>query len=46
VSFADITLYVVFQRVFIVISVHFLIDSVRKLLDTRSYTSSFVIVVK
>jgi hypothetical protein len=35
VSFAAITLCVAFQRVFIV--VYFVIDSVRKLLDTRSY---------
>jgi hypothetical protein len=37
VSFAAITLCVAFQRVFIVVSVHFVIDSVRKLLDTSSY---------
>jgi hypothetical protein len=35
VSFAAITLYVASQRVFIV--VYFVIDSVRKLLDTPSY---------
>jgi hypothetical protein len=35
VSFAIITLYVASQRVFIVVSVYFVIDSVRKLLDTR-----------
>jgi hypothetical protein len=39
VSFAAITLYVASQRVFIVVSVHFFIDSVRKLLDTPSYNS-------
>jgi hypothetical protein len=39
VSFASITLYVASQRVFIVISLYFLIIvSVRKLLDTPSYT--------
>jgi hypothetical protein len=31
------TLCVAFQRVFIVVSVYFVIDSVRKLLDTPSY---------
>jgi hypothetical protein len=34
VSFAAITLFVASQRVFIVVSVYFVIDSVRKLLDT------------
>jgi hypothetical protein len=37
VSFATITLCVASQRVFIVVSVYFVIDSVRKLLDTPSY---------
>jgi hypothetical protein len=37
VSFAAITLFVASQRVFIVVSVYFVIDSVRKLLDTPSY---------
>jgi hypothetical protein len=37
VSFAAITLCVVSQRVFIVVSVYFVIDSVRKLLDTAWY---------
>jgi hypothetical protein len=37
VSFAAITLYVASQRVLIVVSVYFVIDSVRKLLDTPSY---------
>jgi hypothetical protein len=37
VSFAAITLCVVSQRVFIVV-VYFVIDSVRKLLDTHSYS--------
>jgi hypothetical protein len=36
VSFAIITLCVASQRVFIVV-VHFVINSVRKLLDTLSY---------
>jgi hypothetical protein len=36
-SFAAITLCVASQRVFIVVSVYFVIDSVRKLLDTPSY---------
>jgi hypothetical protein len=37
VSFAAITLCVASQRVFIVVSVYFVIDSVRKLLVTHSY---------
>jgi hypothetical protein len=37
VSFAAITLCVASQRVFIIIVVYFVIDSVRKLLDTPSY---------
>jgi hypothetical protein len=37
VSFAAITLCVASQRVFIVVSVYFVIDSDRKLLDTPSY---------
>jgi hypothetical protein len=36
VSFAAVTLCVASQRVFIVVSVYFVIDSVRKLLDTPS----------
>jgi hypothetical protein len=36
VSFAAITLCVASQRVFIVVSVYFVIDSLRKLLDTPS----------
>jgi hypothetical protein len=36
-SFATVTLYVASQRVFIVISLYFVIVSVRKLLDTLSY---------
>jgi hypothetical protein len=39
VSFAAINLCVASQRVFIVVSVYFVIDSVRKLLDTFSYIS-------
>jgi hypothetical protein len=38
VSFATITLYVASQRVLIVVA-YFVIDSVRKLLDTPSYMS-------
>jgi hypothetical protein len=38
VSFAATTLCVASQQVFIVVSVYFVIDSVRKLLDTSSYT--------
>jgi hypothetical protein len=37
VSFAAITLCVASQRVFIVMRVYFVIDSVRKILDTHSY---------
>jgi hypothetical protein len=37
VSFSVITLCVASQRVFIVVSVYFVIDSVRKRLDTPSY---------
>jgi hypothetical protein len=37
VSFAAITLYVACQRVFIIVSVHFVLELVRKLLDTPSY---------
>jgi hypothetical protein len=37
VSFAAITLCVAPQQVFTVVSVHFIMDSVRKLLDTPSY---------
>jgi hypothetical protein len=39
VSFASITLCVASQRVFIVAVVYFVIDSVRKLLDTPSNIS-------
>jgi hypothetical protein len=43
VSFSAITLFVASQRVFIVVSVYFVMDSVRKLWDTTSYyrTDSF-----
>jgi hypothetical protein len=37
VSFAIITLCVASQRVFIIVSVYFVIHSVRKLLDIHSY---------
>jgi hypothetical protein len=37
VSFAAVTLSVASQRVFIVVIVYFVIDSVRKLLDKPSY---------
>jgi uncharacterized membrane protein len=42
VSFATITLYVASQRVFIIVSVYFVIDSIRKLLDTLSYASTLI----
>jgi hypothetical protein len=41
-SFAAITLCIASQRVFVVVSVYFVIDSVRKLLDTPSYTVSSI----
>jgi hypothetical protein len=42
VIFADITLCVASQRVFIVVVVvYFVLDSVRKLLDTQSYTLGY-----
>jgi hypothetical protein len=41
VSFAAITLCVASERVFVVVSIYFVIDSVRKLLDTPSYTLLF-----
>jgi hypothetical protein len=37
VSFAAITLCVASRRVFVVVVVHFVIDSVRKRLDAPSY---------
>jgi hypothetical protein len=39
VNSATITLCVASQRVFIVVSVYFVADSVRKLLDTPSYAA-------
>jgi hypothetical protein len=38
VSFAAIVLFVASQQVFIAVFVYFVIDSIRKLLDTSSYT--------
>jgi hypothetical protein len=43
VSFAAITLCVASQRVFIIVSVYFVIDSVRKLLDTLYYSRNMEI---
>jgi hypothetical protein len=43
VSFAPITLCVASQRVFIVVSVYFVIDSVGKILHTPSYVLFFLI---
>jgi hypothetical protein len=37
VSFAAVTLYVASQRVFIVVNIYFVIESVWKLLDTPLY---------
>jgi hypothetical protein len=45
VSFDAITLCVAYQRAFIVFVVHFVIGSVRKLLDTPSYTNKFSVSV-
>jgi uncharacterized membrane protein len=42
VSFAAIILCVASQRVFTVVSVYFVIDLVRKLLDTLSYNNLLV----
>jgi hypothetical protein len=42
VSFAARTLCVASQRVFIVVSVYIVMDSVRKLLDTLSYVRMIV----
>jgi hypothetical protein len=42
VSFASVTLCVASQRVFIVVSVYFIIDSVVKLLDTQSYYGKLI----
>jgi hypothetical protein len=39
VSFVPITLCVASQRVFVVVSLYFVIDSIRKLLDKPSYVS-------
>jgi hypothetical protein len=39
VSFAAITLCVASQRVFTVVSVYFVIDSVLKILDTPTYAT-------
>jgi hypothetical protein len=44
VSFAAITLYIASKRVFIVASVDFVIDSVRKLLVKPSYIGSYTFV--
>jgi hypothetical protein len=43
VSFAIITLCVASQRVFIIVVIYFVIDSVRKLLDTPSYAQNYII---
>jgi hypothetical protein len=45
VSFAAITLCVASQQVFIVVNLCFVIDSVRKLLDTPSYLQNGVILM-
>jgi hypothetical protein len=45
VNFAAIALCITSQRVFVVVSVYFVIDSVRQLLDTSSYALFFYVVV-
>jgi hypothetical protein len=45
VSFAAITLCVASERVFIVVSVYFVTDSVRKLMDKPAYIIFFVLKV-
>jgi hypothetical protein len=42
-SFSAITLYVASQRVFIFVSIYFFIGSVRKLLDTASYSEDLMV---
>jgi hypothetical protein len=42
VSFVAITLCVVSERVFIVVVAYFVIESVRKLLDTPSYATKIM----
>jgi uncharacterized membrane protein len=44
VSFAAIALCVASQRVFIFVVVYFVIDSVRKLLDTISYVRCMAVI--
>jgi len=46
VSFSATTLCVASQRVFIVVSAYFVIDPVRKLLDTTSYVLMVWFLVK
>jgi hypothetical protein len=43
VSFTTITLCVAFQRVFIAVSSYFVIDSVRKHLDTPTYSNAVLL---
>jgi hypothetical protein len=44
-SFAAIIICVASQRVFIVVSVYFVIDSVRKLSDTSSYSHEDLLII-
>jgi hypothetical protein len=46
VSFAAITLCVASQRVFIAVAVYFVIDSVRKLLDTPTLHTSIMLILQ
>jgi hypothetical protein len=43
VSFGTITLCVASEQVFIVVSVYFFMDSVRKLLNTHSYLLTYLL---
>jgi hypothetical protein len=46
VSFAAITLCVASQGVFIFVVIHFVIDSFRKLLDTPSQITSYILLIR
>jgi len=45
VSFAAITLCVAYQRVVVVVVVYFIIDSIRKVLDTLLYAYDIMILM-
>jgi hypothetical protein len=46
VSSAAITLCVAFERLFIVVSLYFVIDSVRELLDTATYMLKLILAIQ